>query len=289
MTLAPAPVRPATAPVRGRHRGSDDTSSTALADLLAQAPRTGASHRSPAAPSLGRAARTAGLSLAALGALATAGGVATQGFDGADEPTATGEFSVGPQLAAADLAVAPKPSVAAVSAPAVLPATAPAATPAAAATPVVASSKAAAKAPTATTTKAKPAADTSDDEDESSSEGSSTAQEALAAAKSKIGKPYVWGATGPNSFDCSGLTSWAFKQAGTSIPRTSSAQSKAGTKVSVDSLQPGDLVFFYSPVSHVAMYIGDGKIIEAPNSGSNVRIRPLSQYKGDIVGARRMG
>ncbi|MCE3556003.1 NlpC/P60 family protein [Pseudonocardia sp. RS11V-5] len=95
---------------------------------------------------------------------------------------------------------------------------------------------------------------------------------ALAAARTRLGMPYVWGASGPNAFDCSGLTSWAFKQAGVSLPRTSAAQSTVGTAVSKDQLQPGDLVFFYSPVSHVGIYLGDGKVLHASTSGEPVKI-----------------
>ncbi|MEV7094751.1 NlpC/P60 family protein [Amycolatopsis sp. NPDC051045] len=107
------------------------------------------------------------------------------------------------------------------------------------------------------------------------------AQTALNAALSKLGSAYVYGATGPTNFDCSGLTSWAYKQAGLTIPRTSREQSTFGTAVPRDQLQPGDLVFFYSPVSHVGMYIGDGKMVHAPDTGDVVKISPLqSQYSG---------
>jgi cell wall-associated NlpC family hydrolase len=107
------------------------------------------------------------------------------------------------------------------------------------------------------------------------------AQTALNAALSKLGKPYVWGATGPNSFDCSGLLLWAYKQAGITLPRNSAAQAQYGTPVPRDQLQPGDLVAYYSPVSHIGMYIGDGKMVHAPTSGDVVKISPLqSQYAG---------
>ncbi|WP_158888347.1 C40 family peptidase [Amycolatopsis anabasis] len=107
------------------------------------------------------------------------------------------------------------------------------------------------------------------------------AQKAINAALSKMGSPYVWGATGPSQFDCSGLTSWAYQQAGVSLPRSSRAQSTTGTPVSRDQLQPGDLVFFYSPVSHVGIYIGNGQMVHAPTSGDVVKISPLqSQYSG---------
>jgi cell wall-associated NlpC family hydrolase len=101
---------------------------------------------------------------------------------------------------------------------------------------------------------------------------------ALAAAQTRLGMPYQWGATGPNAFDCSGLTSWAFQQVGITLPRTSAAQSTFGTAVSKDDLQPGDLVFFYSPVSHVGIYMGDGKILHASESGEPVKISDISSF-----------
>ncbi|RSM40728.1 hydrolase Nlp/P60 [Amycolatopsis balhimycina DSM 5908] len=107
------------------------------------------------------------------------------------------------------------------------------------------------------------------------------AQTAVNAALSKLGSAYVWGATGPSTFDCSGLMQWAYKQAGITLPRTSSAQAGFGTPVSRDQLQPGDLVAYYSPVSHIGMYIGDGKMVHAPTSGDVVKISPLlSEYAG---------
>lgn len=111
------------------------------------------------------------------------------------------------------------------------------------------------------------------------------AQQAINAALSKLGSAYVWGATGPSTFDCSGLMQWAYKQAGITLPRSSREQSTFGTAVSRSQLQPGDLVFYYTPVSHVGMYLGDGKMVHAPTSGDVVKISPLqSQY----VGARRV-
>ncbi|WP_436736544.1 NlpC/P60 family protein [Streptomyces sp. BBFR102] len=100
---------------------------------------------------------------------------------------------------------------------------------------------------------------------------------ALAAAKSKIGTPYVWGATGPNSFDCSGLTSWAFAQAGYTIPRMSQAQANAGTRIASQSaLKPGDLVIFYSDLHHVGFYAGNGQVLHAPKPGANVRYESIN-------------
>ncbi|MEV1293764.1 NlpC/P60 family protein [Pseudonocardia sp. NPDC049635] len=102
--------------------------------------------------------------------------------------------------------------------------------------------------------------------------GSATGLQALATAKTALGAPYKWGATGPNAFDCSGLMVWAFEQAGIDLPRTSSAQSQmGGQSVSKSQLKPGDMVFFYSPVSHVGIYAGNGKILHASTSGEPVK------------------
>jgi cell wall-associated NlpC family hydrolase len=116
--------------------------------------------------------------------------------------------------------------------------------------------------------------------------GSGIGAKALAMAATKLGRPYVWGAAGPNRFDCSGLTSWAFKQVGMTLPRSSSAQSRVGTPVSWNELQPGDLVFYYSPVSHVGIYAGGGKMINAPESGDVVRYQTVS--RSAFSGARRL-
>ncbi|WP_214407081.1 C40 family peptidase, partial [Pseudonocardia lacus] len=99
---------------------------------------------------------------------------------------------------------------------------------------------------------------------------------AMDLALSKIGSPYRYGAAGPNAFDCSGLVSWAYKNVGISLPRTSRAMSQVGTPVSRDNLRPGDLVFFYRPVSHVAIYIGDGKVVHASTRKSPVKISDLN-------------
>ncbi|OJY47146.1 NlpC/P60 family protein [Pseudonocardia sp. 73-21] len=108
------------------------------------------------------------------------------------------------------------------------------------------------------------------------SAGAGVGAAALAVAEGKIGTPYVWGASGPNAFDCSGLVMWAFKQVGVSLPRTAAAQSQVGTAVSKGDLQPGDLVFFYSPVSHVGIYLGDGKVLNATQSGEPVQISNMA-------------
>ncbi|MGX1118567.1 cell wall-associated NlpC family hydrolase [Streptomyces ambofaciens] len=113
----------------------------------------------------------------------------------------------------------------------------------------------------------------------SSESGSSTpgtsngtkAEKAIAFARAQIGKPYVWGATGPGSYDCSGLTQAAWKAADVTLPRVTYDQVNAGTTVSVSQAQPGDLVFFYDDISHVGLYIGDGMMIHAPKPGAYVR------------------
>ncbi|GEC09871.1 hypothetical protein SSP24_75260 [Streptomyces spinoverrucosus] len=103
------------------------------------------------------------------------------------------------------------------------------------------------------------------------------AASAYSAAQSKIGSPYVYGASGPSSFDCSGLTSWAFAQAGISIPRTSQAQANAGTRIySQSDLQVGDLVIFYGDLHHVGFYAGNGQVLHAPRSGTVVRYESIN-------------
>ncbi|MFE9610418.1 NlpC/P60 family protein [Streptomyces sp. NPDC006012] len=103
------------------------------------------------------------------------------------------------------------------------------------------------------------------------------ASAAFAAAQSKIGTPYVYGATGPSSFDCSGLTSWAYAQAGVSIPRTSQAQAGAGTRIySQSDLKVGDLVLFYGDLHHVGLYAGKGMVLHAPRTGTVVRYESIN-------------
>ena len=113
------------------------------------------------------------------------------------------------------------------------------------------------------------------------------AQKAVDAALSQTGKPYQWGAAGPNSYDCSGLTMWAWGQAGVALPHNSGAQYSATPRVGRSDLEPGDLVFFGSPIHHVGMYIGNGQMVEAPYSGNTVRVVPMS--RSDYVGAGRPG
>lgn len=99
---------------------------------------------------------------------------------------------------------------------------------------------------------------------------------AVATAKKQVGKPYVWAAAGPSAFDCSGLTMYSWAAAGVALPHSSSMQIGVGTRVSRSQLQPGDLVFFYSPISHVGIYIGGGQMIDAPHPGASVRITSIS-------------
>ncbi|MFI7237329.1 NlpC/P60 family protein [Streptomyces cyaneofuscatus] len=114
----------------------------------------------------------------------------------------------------------------------------------------------------------------------------SRAARAVSFAHGAIGKPYVWGATGPNAFDCSGLTQAAWKAAGVSLPRTTYTQINAGQRVSRSELAPGDLVFFYSGISHVGLYIGGGQMIHAPRPGAPVRIAPIDHMP--FAGAARV-
>ena len=113
------------------------------------------------------------------------------------------------------------------------------------------------------------------------------AQRAVDAALSQIGKPYQWGAAGPDSYDCSGLTMWAWAKAGVSLPHNSGAQYNATPRVARSDIAPGDLLFFGSPIHHVGMYIGNGQMVEAPYSGNRVRVVPIS--RSDYVGAGRPG
>ncbi|MEU6551482.1 NlpC/P60 family protein [Streptomyces sp. NPDC046915] len=112
---------------------------------------------------------------------------------------------------------------------------------------------------------------------------SGRAAAAFAAAQSKIGTPYVYGATGPSSYDCSGLTSWAYAQAGVSIPRTSEAQTGIGTRLTRSQLQVGDLVFFFNDLHHVGLYAGNGQILHAPRTGTVVRYESMDTIGGPFM------
>ena len=132
--------------------------------------------------------------------------------------------------------------------------------------------------------------DNNDDKEENASSGGN--EKLVKLAKSKLGCKYVWGATGPNTFDCSGLMLWCHKQLGISIPRTSLAQSKSGKAVNKSDLQPGDLIFWKTTsaeVGHVGMYVGNNQFIHAPNKSKPVKYDSLdnSYYKSRYVRARR--
>jgi peptidoglycan DL-endopeptidase CwlO len=105
---------------------------------------------------------------------------------------------------------------------------------------------------------------------------SQAAQIAVNTALAQRGKPYVWAAAGPGSFDCSGLMQFAYAAAGISLPHSSAMQARMGRAVSASELAPGDLVFYYSPISHVGMYIGNGQIVNAPSAGDVVKIVGLT-------------
>ncbi|MGW0993904.1 NlpC/P60 family protein [Streptomyces sp. NPDC002523] len=98
---------------------------------------------------------------------------------------------------------------------------------------------------------------------------------ALAAARSALGRPYVWGANGPSGFDCSGLMQWSYAHAGIHLPRTSQEQRSAGRQIPLSQARPGDLVVYRSDASHVAMYAGHGQVIHAPHPGAPVRYDPV--------------
>ncbi|MDF1486839.1 C40 family peptidase [Tessaracoccus caeni] len=115
---------------------------------------------------------------------------------------------------------------------------------------------------------------------------SDRAAEAVEIALAQVGKSYVWGTAGPSTFDCSGLMAYAYGEVGVSLTRSSRAQSTTGTAVSKSELRPGDLVFYYSPVSHVGMYIGDGKIVHAANPRRGIVTAELDSMP--YSGARRV-
>lgn len=108
---------------------------------------------------------------------------------------------------------------------------------------------------------------------------------ALEAGLTQIGKPYVWGATGPDGFDCSGLVVWAYKQVGKTLPRSSQAQAAGGTPVDQKDLQPGDVVLFYPDASHVGIYAGNGNVLHASTFGVPVKVQSMASFP--YYGARR--
>ncbi|MYY07878.1 hypothetical protein GT204_02940 [Streptomyces sp. SID4919] len=104
---------------------------------------------------------------------------------------------------------------------------------------------------------------------------SGRARDAVRFAYAQLGKPYEWGSTGPDSFDCSGLTGTAWRTAGVSLPRTVIQQYSSGRQVAREDLQPGDIIYWYNNTQHNGMYVGDGKAIHAPRTGKNVELTPL--------------
>ena len=117
--------------------------------------------------------------------------------------------------------------------------------------------------------------------------GNSLGAEALRYALSKQGDPYVWGAAGPDQFDCSGLIMWAYEQIGINLPHYTGEQYNSGEHISQDQLEPGDLVFFYPDISHVGMYVGNGMMIDAPDFGVPVHVEQV--YWNVYAGAVRIG
>jgi cell wall-associated NlpC family hydrolase len=105
--------------------------------------------------------------------------------------------------------------------------------------------------------------------------GNSIGEQALRAALTRRGSPYVWGAAGPRAFDCSGLVLWAYAQVGISLPHFTGAQWQMGVHVSRQDLEPGDLVFFYPDIGHVGLYIGNGLMVDAPDFGEVVQVQPV--------------
>ncbi len=112
--------------------------------------------------------------------------------------------------------------------------------------------------------------------DDASSAGNSRGERVVAYARKQLGKPYRFAAEGPDAFDCSGLVQAAYKSVGVSLPRLADDQLEVGRKISRSELRPGDLIGYYSPVHHIAIYIGDGKIIDAPNPRKSVRITTVN-------------
>lgn len=106
--------------------------------------------------------------------------------------------------------------------------------------------------------------------------GSGAGAAAVQAALSRLGDPYVWGGSGPGAFDCSGLVMWAFQQSGVYLPHSSQMQAAGGQPVSLDQMQPGDVVSYYSDASHVGLYIGDGMMVHASTFGVPVAVSPVN-------------
>jgi cell wall-associated NlpC family hydrolase len=109
---------------------------------------------------------------------------------------------------------------------------------------------------------------------------------AVQVAMAQVGKAYIWGAAGPDTFDCSGLTMWSWAQAGVAIPRVAADQQAWATPVPISQLAPGDLVFFGNPAHHVGMYVGGGLMVDAPHSGATVSVVPI--WWDDLAGFGRV-
>jgi cell wall-associated NlpC family hydrolase len=114
---------------------------------------------------------------------------------------------------------------------------------------------------------------------------SAGASAAVEEAKRQLGKPYVFGGAGPDNFDCSGLTAWAWKAGGRTLPHSATAQYNMLPHVAISDLQPGDLVFFGSDIHHDGIYVGGGQMIHAPQTGDVVKYSPIA--RPDLVGAAR--
>ena len=117
---------------------------------------------------------------------------------------------------------------------------------------------------------------------------SKAAAQAVRFALAQVGKPYVFGAAGPDAYDCSGLTMAAWASAGVSLPHSAAEQYNYGTHVSYNQLEPGDLMFFYTPIGHVTIYIGNGLMVSAPTEGENVSVVRADEFGSDFVGATRL-
>lgn len=117
-------------------------------------------------------------------------------------------------------------------------------------------------------------------------DGSSARVKAMAAALTRVGSPFVWGAAGPNAFDCSGLVQWAYGQEGVSLPHSSQALARGGAPIGLSDLLPGDLITFYDDASHVGIYVGDGMMVHASTFGQPVKVVPITA-SGPIYNARR--
>jgi cell wall-associated NlpC family hydrolase len=118
--------------------------------------------------------------------------------------------------------------------------------------------------------------------------GPAAAQIAVNFALAQVGKPYVYAASGPGAYDCSGLTAASWAAAGVKLPHNAAAQYNYGTHVAESDLQPGDLLMMYHPISHVTIYIGNGLMVSAPQPGENVKVVTVASQQSIYVGAVRL-